>query len=208
MTMKLYVTMTSPYARLVRIVLHEKALEDRVEVIPATTRQVDSPYYRINPSGRVPFLVREDAPALEGARLICAWLDQLDGAPGFELPTETDRWEALRLEEFALALMDGLAVWERELYRPEQDRSDTIIAHEAARATRLLAAWEREISHPHMNGPLNMAQIMLVAALDMDRRNPQFSWRDDYPGLLDWIQRLDERPSVVMTRPTTPISVA
>jgi hypothetical protein len=35
--MKLYVTYTSPYARLARILVLEKALEDRVEVIAAQT---------------------------------------------------------------------------------------------------------------------------------------------------------------------------
>jgi hypothetical protein len=33
--MKLYVTFTSPYARLARILVLEKALEDRVEIIAA-----------------------------------------------------------------------------------------------------------------------------------------------------------------------------
>jgi glutathione S-transferase len=55
--MQLYVTLTSPYARLARIVVIEKALEDRVEIVEAKTRTPDSPYYRINPSGRVPFLI-------------------------------------------------------------------------------------------------------------------------------------------------------
>jgi hypothetical protein len=36
--MKLYVTYTSPYARLARILVIEKALEDRVEIIEAKTR--------------------------------------------------------------------------------------------------------------------------------------------------------------------------
>jgi glutathione S-transferase len=35
--MKLYVTYGSPYARLARIIVIEKALEDRVEVIEAKT---------------------------------------------------------------------------------------------------------------------------------------------------------------------------
>ena len=52
--MKLYVTYTSPYARLARIVVREKALADRVEIIEAKTRTADSAYYQINPSGRVP----------------------------------------------------------------------------------------------------------------------------------------------------------
>ena len=36
--MKLYVTYGSPYARLARIIVIEKALEDRVEIIEAKTR--------------------------------------------------------------------------------------------------------------------------------------------------------------------------
>ena len=53
--MKLYVTYGSPYARLARIIVIEKALEDRVEIIEAKTLATGSPYYQINPSGRVPF---------------------------------------------------------------------------------------------------------------------------------------------------------
>ena len=51
----------------------------KVEVIFAQTRTAGSPYYRINPSGRVPYLVRDDGIGLEESALICAWLDQLDG---------------------------------------------------------------------------------------------------------------------------------
>jgi hypothetical protein len=42
-SMKLYVTYTSPYARLARIVVMEKALEDRVEILKAKTRAAGSP---------------------------------------------------------------------------------------------------------------------------------------------------------------------
>ncbi len=50
--MKLYVTPTSPFARMVRIVIMEKRLDRRVEIIRAQTRTPDSPYYSINPFGR------------------------------------------------------------------------------------------------------------------------------------------------------------
>ena len=63
--MKLYVTPGSPYARMARIVVLEKGLEKRVEVIVAQTRKADSPYYRINPSGRVPYLLRDDGVGME-----------------------------------------------------------------------------------------------------------------------------------------------
>src|SRR5262249_48190930 len=64
-SMKLYITPGSPYARIARIVVFEKQLEDRVELVVAQTRSVDSPYYRIAASGRVPYLVRDDGVGLE-----------------------------------------------------------------------------------------------------------------------------------------------
>jgi hypothetical protein len=82
-TMKLYVTYTSPYARLARILVLEKALEDRVDVIAAKTRVANSLYYEINPSGRAPYLIHDSGVGMEDSQLICAYLDSLDGKPRF-----------------------------------------------------------------------------------------------------------------------------
>ena len=59
--MKLHVTLTSPYARLPRIVIIEQGLGTRVEIVAPKTRTPDSPYYQIIPSGRVPYLVDDTA---------------------------------------------------------------------------------------------------------------------------------------------------
>lgn len=48
--MKLYITAGSPYARIARIVIIEKGLEDRIDIVPAQTRLADSPYFRITES--------------------------------------------------------------------------------------------------------------------------------------------------------------
>jgi len=77
--MKLYITTGSPYARMARVVILEKSLSHRVEVISVQPRVVDSPYYRINPSGRVPYLLRDDGVGMEESALICDYLDHLDG---------------------------------------------------------------------------------------------------------------------------------
>ena len=84
LNMKLYVTYGSPYARLARIIVIEKALEDRVEIIEAKTRTPGSPYYQINPSGRVPYLVDDTGVGMEDSQLICAYLDGLHGFIGFD----------------------------------------------------------------------------------------------------------------------------
>jgi glutathione S-transferase len=199
--LKLYATPGSPYARMARIVVIEKGLESRVEVIFAQTRSAGSPYYQINPSGRVPYLVRDDGVGLEESALICAWLDQLDGKPVFDLPAGEAAWEARRLEGLARSLMDGLAVWLRELYRPENERSPSVIRHEMDRAARLLAHWEREIAHLHLRGPLNMAQLTLACALGLEGRMPALDWRSGHAGLVDWYGPLAARPSFQATAP-------
>ena len=107
----------------------EKGLEGRVEIIAARTRLADSPYYRINPSGRVPYLIRDDGVGLEESALICAYLDRLDGKPLFDPPAGNEGWEAHRLEALARSMVDGLAVWSRELARPQEERSPTVIGH-------------------------------------------------------------------------------
>ena len=107
--LKLYITPTSPYARLARIVVLEKKLDDKVEQIIAKTRQTDSPYYQVNPSGRVPCLILPDGTRLEESQLVCSYLDQLDTAPQFETPTGTAGLQVRRLEAMARSLMDGVS---------------------------------------------------------------------------------------------------
>ena len=199
--MKLYVTPGSPYARMARIVVIEKSLESRVEVIFAQTRTAGSPYYQISPSGRVPYLVRDDGVGMEESAVICAWFDQLDGKPAFSLPAGDAGWEARRLEALARSLMDGLSVWLRELYRPPNERSPGVVRHESDRASRMFDVWEREVAHPYMRAALNMAQLTLACALGIEARNPHLDWRSGHAGLSEWYDTLAARPSFAATAP-------
>lgn len=198
---KLYITPGSPYARMARIMVIEKGLQDRVEIIVAQTRKEGSPYYAINSSGRVPYLVRDDGIGLEESQLICAYLDHLDGKPAFDFPAGKQGWEARRLEALARSLMDGVSVWLRELYRPPNERSPGIIRHEIARAARMVELWEREVAQPYMHGALNMAQLTLACALGIEVRLPDFDWRSGHARLCDWYGAIAARPSFKATEP-------
>jgi len=202
--MKLYYTPGSPYARMARIVVLEKGLEKRVEAVAAKTRAAGSPYYGINPSGRVPYLVRDDGVGMEESALICAYLDHLDGAPALDLPGNGQSWEARRLDALARSMLDGLSVWGREILRPENERSPGVIQHETDRAQRMADLWEREIGHPLMRGALNIVQITLACALGLDVRNPGFRWRSQRPALSGWYDRIAARPSFTATAPPAP----
>jgi glutathione S-transferase len=199
--MKLYITAGSPYARMARIVVLEKGLGDRVETIAAKTRVADSPYFSINPSGRVPYLIREDGVGMEESAVICAYLDHLVGEPAVQVPGSAHLWEARRLEALARSMLDGLSVWGREIVRPENERSPSVIRHETGRAQRMADAWEREIDHPLMQGPLNMIQITLGCALGLEARNPGFRWRPGHPKLSKWFDEIAARPSFTATAP-------
>ena len=129
------------------------------------------------------------------------YLDHLDGKPAFDLPAGDKMWEACRLEALARSMMDGLAVWSRELSRPRQERSPTVLLHESNRSKRLAGLWELEIDHPFMRGELNMAQVTLACALGLDARNPDFRWRPGHPNLSDWFNHIAARPAFAATAP-------
>jgi glutathione S-transferase len=197
--MKLYVTLTSPYARLARIVVIEKGLEPRVEIVEAKTRTPGSPYYRINPSGRVPYLVDDAGVGMEDSQLICAYLDGLDGKPRLHRPASDQDWAYRRLEASARSLCDGISVWVREMHRPENERSPTTLAHEVARSQRMADVFETLVADPLLQGPLNMAQLVLAVALDTARTRGPGDLTVGRPQLATWLARISALPSMRAT---------
>jgi glutathione S-transferase len=187
-----------------RIVVIEKALHSRVELEIAQTRQTYSAYYKINPSGRVPYLILDDDSRMEGSAVICAYLDQIDGNPTLVIPEADNAWEAQGLLASAYSTLEGLAVWARELRRPIEEQSPTIIAHEEARAARMLNVWERHTAHPLLTGPLNMLQIVLACSLGLEALTLGAEWHASHPKLSRWYASIAQRPSFIATQPPSP----
>jgi len=199
--MKLYVTFTSPYARLARIIVAEKGLQERVEVIGAQTRTEDSPYYTINPSGRVPYLIDDAGDGMEDSQLICAYLDSLDGKPRFHRASSERDWAYGRLEARARSLCDGIAVWVREMSRPEGERSPTVLAHEAARTQRLANLFESEAGTTLLKEPPAMGHLVLAVALEFARDRGFGDLTDGRPQLSAWFACMRGLPSLRATAP-------
>ena len=201
LNMKLYVTYGSPYARLARIIVIEKALEDRVEIIEAKTRTPGSPYYQINPSGRVPYLVDDAGAGMEDSQLICAYLDGLDGKPRYHNAAHASDWTYLRLEFAARSMCDGIAVWGREMARPENERSPTALAHEAARAQRMADFFEDRATDPLMRGSPHMAHLILAVAIEMGRKRGLGDLTTGRRRLASWMRSISDLPSLQRTVP-------
>ena len=196
--MKLYVTITSPYARLPRIVIAQKGLENRVEIIEAKTRTAGSPYYAINPSGRVPYLVDDAGTGMEDSQVICAYLDGLDGKPWLHTRRDDD-WAYRRIEATARSLCDSTAVWAREVRRPENEQSPTILAHEAARCERLADRFETEVSSPLLQGEPTMAHLILAVALETARMRRLCDLTAHRRGLARWMEHIAQLPGMRAT---------
>ena len=201
--MKLYITPGSPYARLARILVVEKGLSERVEIIEAKTRTVDSPYYQINPSGRVPYLIDDAGIGFEDSQVICAYLDSLDGKPRFHRASDDSDWPYRRLEATARSFCDGIAVWIREMSRPQNERSPTLLAHEAARAGRLADVFEAEVRQALLQPPPRMAHLILAAALEFARARGFGDLTEGRRGLGSWLRPMSAMPSLQATAPRT-----
>jgi len=197
--MQLYVTFTSPYARLARILVIEKGLSQRVAVIAAKTRTLASPYYAINPSGRVPYLIDDAGVGMEDSQLICAYLDALDGAPRFHALAISADWAYRRAEASARSLCDGISVWVREMHRPENERSPTVLAHEVARSERLADVFEGQVTEPLWTGRPAMPHLILAAALDVARKRGAGDLTRGRRRLAAWHQKMSELPSLQAT---------
>ena len=200
--MELFVTKNSPYARIVRVVTYELNIEDSITVSHAKTRKADSPYYTINPSGRVPYLVSDDGIGIEGTDTICEYLCAASKNSLWSYPNGDDGWTLRRLHSLAHSSLEGLSVWLRETHRPKNEQSSTIIEHERARAFRLLGEWERSITDPLMSGELNRAQITLFCALGIEKFLPEFEWRGAHPALHAYMNRQANRSSFFNTDET------
>jgi glutathione S-transferase len=197
--MQLYVTYGSPYARLARIVVVEKGLEDRVEIIEAKTRMKDSPYYQISPSGRVPYLVDDTGVGMEDSQLICAYLDSLDGKPRLHDPLLENDWAYRRLEASARSMCEGICVWVRQMHLPECERSPTVLAHEVARSQRMASFFEERVPDPPMQGTPRMAHLILAVSVELARKRGLGDLTAGRPQLATWMSRISDLPGMRAT---------
>ncbi len=189
--MILYFSPGSPYARMVRIALRMRGIPG-VEEREATLRDPGSVLLPHNPVGRVPTLVLDDGTALTETLLILGHLDRIGTAPML-LPQDTKGLAELGR---VMGLLDGIAVWNRELRRPPEERSPSVLALEQTRANRVadaLAAAPPEDA---------AAALALACALGYcDRRHGAWRWREGRPRLAAWYDLIADGPHFLATMP-------
>ena len=106
--MKLLKAGPSPFVRKVLVTLHETGQFDEVEQVQVTASPLDPDpnLTAANPMGKIPALIRPDAPALYDSRVICRFLDHRAQAG---LYPDARLWDTLTLEATADALASSVS---------------------------------------------------------------------------------------------------
>ena len=199
--MKLVASLTSPYARKIRVALAEKSLPFELEVdIPwlADTRVPD-----YNPLGKVPALVADDGELWFDSPVIAEYLDTLAGP----LLLPADRAAALPVRQ-AEALADGITdaavAAFLEGMRPAERQDPAAIARQLGKIERGLAALEQRVAQRKgcAGEALSIADIAIGCTLGyLDFRFAHLGWRAAHPQLAAWAAGLLARPSFTATTP-------
>src|SRR5579883_305662 len=123
--MKLFYTPNSPYARVARVAALELNLGERIEMQACTVRQADSDLLNYNPTGKVPTLETDDGFILSETRIICAYLNCFND--DVKLIADISDTCSVQLEGMVSGVLDGIAVWVREIRRPLGEQSPPVI---------------------------------------------------------------------------------
>jgi len=193
--MKLYCSLTSPYARKVRVAIHELGVNS-VELVVVDPWSDPPLLLQGNPLGKVPALLTDDGWVLPDSQLILDYLYR-QGDTGAEAD-----WDAARRTQLADGVIDAaVAMVMESRKRPREfvwqgwlDRQETALA-------RTLDALEIE-AVALQEEDAGRTEITLACALAyLDFRFPDIAWRNGRPGLTTWFTHFDQRPSMVDTRP-------
>jgi glutathione S-transferase len=200
--MKLLCSLTSPYARKVRVVAAEKRIE--IEVQEVKLSDPDCPVIQYNPLGKIPVLVLADGESLFDSRVIVEYLDNRTPLARL-IPQENSskiwvrRWEAL-----ADGVCDAAVLARQESNRQEGLRDESVIDKQMGKVTRGLTQLNAELGENKwcVDETFSLADIALGCMLGwLDLRYADMNWRKSYPNLARHFEEMMKRPSFSETTP-------
>lgn len=199
--MKLYCTLTSPYARKVRVVLAEKKIDCELVIESPRTSEAIAHY---NPLARVPVLVLDDDTSVFDSPVIVEYLDNV--APNSKLMPQPnrERIEVKCREALADGLLDAAVAIRGESQRPVKLRDEAAIERNHLAIGRSLQAMEHRLGDNTwcMGTHFGLADIAIGTALGyLDFRFSDIDWRAAQPNLARLYEKLMQRSSFIETMP-------
>jgi glutathione S-transferase len=200
MKMKLYCSLTSPYARKVRVLAAELGLTDLIEEIIVDPHSSPAELLAVNPLSKIPVLVTERGEALPDSALITEYL-LTRGRGVTALPRGSKRWSALRCEKIANGIIDAAVATMMEKKRPESIVYTVHLDRQTALITRALEQLNNETAGFEPESP-SVVEISVGVALGyLDLRMPYLEWRKSFDALAQWYSGFAQRASMVRSQP-------
>jgi len=201
--MKLIGSLTSPYARKVRVAMAEKRLD--YELILENVWAPDTTIHLSNPLGKVPCLVMEDGGAMFDSRVIVEYLDTLSPVGKLIPPNGRERAEVKCWEALADGVADAAMLIRMEsTLRPEELRSAEFVQRQMKKVDAGLAAMAVGLKEkPFCAGNhFTLADVAVGCVLEwLAFRFPEIDWRERHPNLGKLVDKLAERQSFKDTVP-------
>lgn len=197
--MKLYISLNSPYVRMVRVLLAETGRASEVDQVEVNPRDPSTGFWTLNPTSRVPALELPSGAVIPESGLICAYLDRHLADGRFFAPLHRDA-HRLGLFGMAHAMLDrGVAARTEKMREGAPDRQ-AFIDTQLAGVLRAADAFDKAApAHLEDVDMLDIAVACTIAWVDF--RHPELMVRDGRPGLAKWFQDVNARPSMAATRP-------
>lgn len=193
--LELFYTHGSPYAHICRMACRERGLIPNVVETLTTLRDPAAHVLVHNPSGRVPALVLDDGTTISETTLILMFLDQVGSEPGL-LPKNP---EGMAAYGRVLGLLDGIAVWNRELRRACTERSPSVLELEQSRANRIADALENDIASGRY-ADIDAGALALLAVIGFaEQRHTVWDWSRGRTHMARWFARASKRISFIDT---------
>ncbi len=193
--MKLILSKTSPYARKVRILVHEKGLGiEEIETMPFD----DEPLlHEANPLGKVPALIRDGKTTIYDSPMICEYLDGL-GKPW--LPTGEAAWRQKTLHALGDGIIDAVLTFRMERIRPQEQWWEFWAMRQENAVGRALLHLEEIVDE--LGQPWQYGNLAIACALGyIDFRAADLQWRDHMPKLTKWFEAFEKQTSYKDTAP-------
>lgn len=200
--MKLIASLTSPYARKIRVALLEKGLV--FEFANEPPWEPGNKVCDYNPLGKVPALEADGGEIFFDSPVIAEYLETLPAAVRL-IPAEA--LEAVRVKQLE-ALADGMTdagvVWLLETRRAAEKQDATVIERQRGKIERGLDALEQKLQGRDWlyGSRFTLADVAAgCCVLWLDFRLPQYDWRSTRPNLTAYAKRIAERDAFAQTIP-------
>ena len=200
--LKLIASLTSPYARKVRIALAEKKIEyTLLEESPWDAGNTVSEH---NPLGKIPVLLMEDGMSLFDSRVIVEYLDAVSPVSRLIPEPSRQRIAVKRWEALSDGICDAAATIVLEHKRPAAQQSAEWITRQQRKVTLGVAELAGELGERSWcsGEGYTLADIAAGCALGyLDLRHPSLDWRAEHPNLARLAEKLARRTSFADTAP-------